>query len=407
MNEHDKDIIELLTSEYTGIYFVNLRSGEATPYSMNSAIESAVGDVVQPNVKYLDAYRFCVENLVCDEDKLRMAQAGSIGNIIKELRNKKTFETIYRDANNKYCIMKFIKMGTAESAPEIVALCFSEKDLEIRGKEESTQRIRKNLEIIDVLASEYTSVYYIDMKTDDLDTYTMNEKTESEFGQVFRAGIKYSAAFKMYVEKFVYPHDKERMLQAGSVYNILNELSDKKTFVTRYRNKEGLYCEMKFIKVGNDVFPKAVALGFSDRDEAIKEAILHDRRLRVFAHLVDDFACVNYIDLDADRDNNVTAYRTSELLLERVPGWDQEFAVRKRIELLAEYIVVPEEKEDFLARTEREFILEQLDNALAYRVYFHSIVKGEKQEYCLKFIADKDESGRTVGLVVGFRKDRD
>lgn len=265
LKARDMEIINVLTSEYTGVYFIDLKTGEAVPYSMVDSVEAEIGDVFSKSMKYSDVYRMSVDSLVCEEDRAMMLEAGTVGNIMKELRSKKTFNVIYRDANGKYCEMKFIKMGNLPGVPEAAALCFSEKDEELRGKEEAGRKLRRNLDIIGILASEYSSVYYIDMVSDELDTYTMNEETENEFGQVFRAGIKYSSAYKMYVDRFVDPEDKEMMLKAGSVYNILDELADRKSFITSYRNADGRTCEMKFVKVGEDKYPKAVALGFSDR----------------------------------------------------------------------------------------------------------------------------------------------
>ena len=265
IKQRDMDIIDVLTSEYSGVYFVDLISGEATPYTMKGDAETAVMDTFNGRLMYTDAYRSCVENLVCEEDRARMSAAGTVGNIMKELRDKKTFSVIYRDINDKYCEMKCIKMGKAEAEPEAVAMCFSEKDAELRAKEEASRKLQRNFDIIGILASEYTSVYYIDMDTDELDTYTMNETTETQFGQIFRAGIRYSEAFRMYVDRFVSAKDKQKMLHAGSRFNILDELAKRKTFITGYENADGKYCEMKFVKVGDGEFPRAVALGFSEK----------------------------------------------------------------------------------------------------------------------------------------------
>lgn len=207
IKQRDMDIIDILTSEYTVVYYVDLINGEATPYSKASAGEAAESAGAQ---KYTDAFSHGLDYFVCDEDRARIAAAGTVGNIMKELRSKKTFSVIFHNREDKFCEMKCIKMGRAEDAPEIVALCFSEKDAQLRATEEASERQRRNFDIIGILASEYTSVYYIDMDTDELDTYTMNEKTESQFGQIFRAGIRYSDAFRMYVDRFVSHEDKEK-----------------------------------------------------------------------------------------------------------------------------------------------------------------------------------------------------
>lgn len=95
VKQRDMDIIDVLTSEYGEVYFVDLKSGESTPYSMNNAIQSIMEDDGPMN--FAESYRYCVENLVCNEDRAMMAAAGSLGNIMKELRAKKTFSVIYRD----------------------------------------------------------------------------------------------------------------------------------------------------------------------------------------------------------------------------------------------------------------------------------------------------------------------
>ena len=97
-------------------------------------------------------------------------------------------------------------------------------------KELTEIEYRRNHEIIEILASEYTSVYYIDLNTDELNPYTMNEETETTFGSVFRSGITYSEAYKLYVDKLIFPEDKEMMLKAGSVENIKRELKNKEDF---------------------------------------------------------------------------------------------------------------------------------------------------------------------------------
>ena len=263
VRQRDMDVMDILTSEYDAVFYVDLIGGEATPYS--KTVDKENNSIPAASAKFTDVYTYGIEGMVCDADKARMLSVGTVGNIMKELRNKKAFSVVFRDKNDRYSEMKCIKMGKAEDEPEIVAMCFAEKDEQLRTTQESSQKLQRNFDIIGILASEYTSVYYIDMDTDELDTYTMNETTEDQFGDIFRAGINYSDAFKLYVDKFVSPQDKEKMLRAGSRFTILDELADKKTFITGYVNSDGKNCEMKFVKVGDAKYPKAVALGFSEK----------------------------------------------------------------------------------------------------------------------------------------------
>ena len=176
------------------------------------------------------------------------------------------------DKNLYHITSKPIEVDGRPFALELVMMLDSADQVEKTGAMLHEQA--RNMEIINILASEYSSVYYIDLRTDELDPYTMNAETESEFGQIFRSGIRYSDAFKLYVETLVYAPDRENMLRAGSIPNIISELRGKKTFLTTYRSENGgdpHYCEMKFVKVGDAADePVAVALGFSDRNEELK-----------------------------------------------------------------------------------------------------------------------------------------
>ena len=68
---------------------------------------------------------------------------------------------------------------------------------DVNRREALIHEQERNMEVIRILASEYSSVYYINLETDELNPYTMNAETESEFGQIFNSGITYSEAFKL------------------------------------------------------------------------------------------------------------------------------------------------------------------------------------------------------------------
>ena len=63
--------------------------------------------------------------------------------------------------------------GMEVTLASAVALGFAEKDDEIRREQEIETERQRNTDIIEILASEYSSVYYIDLTTD-----ALNPKTE-------------------------------------------------------------------------------------------------------------------------------------------------------------------------------------------------------------------------------------
>ena len=395
------DIIEILASEYTSVYYIDLTTDGLNPYTMNEETETSFGSVFRSGITYSEAFRLYVDKLVLAEDKPMMLRAGSIGNIMKELRSKKTFLTTYRNSEGHYSEMKFVKVGNEEGIPTAVALGFADKDAELRARQEEETKLKRNIEIIEILASEYSSVYYIDLTTDELDPYTMNELTETEFGKIFRSGIHYSEAFKMYVDTLVYPEDRAKMLKAGSIYNILIELSSKKTFITTYRNSEGHYSEMKFVKVGEEENPQSVALGFADKDDEIRAEMERqqaaERDLAVISGLSDDFGCVVYASYDEGFAEH--HYRFDPMFEKHIPGWSSIHNFGDRLHRLTETIMHPDDRKAFLEATRTEVVREAVNRDNVYFVNFRTLVDNEVTYYQAKFV--KDESSKNH-VIAGF-----
>ncbi len=401
ITKRDREIIEILASEYTSVYYIDLTTDELAPYTMNEQTETEFGKIFRSGIRYSEAFRMYVNTLVNSEDKQMMLSAGSIGNIMKELKNKKTFLTTYRNAEGHYSEMKFVKVGNEDVFPTAVALGFADKDEELRAKEEESRTMQRNIDIIEILASEYSSVYYIDLTTDELDPYTMNEMTETKFGKIFRSGIKYSDAYKLYVDTLVHSDDKERMLKAGSIYNILKELGDKKTFITQYMDSEGAYSEMKFVKVGEEENPKAVALGFANRDKDIRremERKAEDARDQaVISSLSDDFGCVVYAGFEDDSEIH---YRFDPLFAKYIPQWSSINNFQKRLDTLVDTIMHPDDREEFRKMTHKKIVRENIDRNGVYYVNFRTLIGGEVTYYQAKFIRAENSENH---VVAGFR----
>ena len=404
--EHQRnfDIIEILASEYSSVYYINLETDELDPYTMNEDTESEFGQIFRSGIRYTDAYRMYVNTLIYPEDKSMMLKAGSLGNIMKELKSKKTFITTYRSADGHYCEMKFVKVGNNEGLPRAVALGFADKDTELRTKEEETKILKRNVDIIEILASEYTSVYYIDLTTDELDPYTMNAETENEFGSIFRSGIKYSDAFRMYVSTLVYPEDREKMLRAGSLYNIIKELNTKKTFITTYRsdNKGNPhYCEMKFVKVGEDESPQAVALGFADKNDELRREIFakneKEKNFEIIEILASEYTSVYYIDLKTDKLTPYTMNDRTRVFLE--DAFHKEMSYSDAFRTYVAQAVADESKKEMLHAGSIENIKEVLKGQ---KTFITTYLNDQNQYSEMKFVKVGNDDTEPEAVALGF-----
>lgn len=397
-------IIDVLASEYEAVFYVNLENGEMSNYSKKTILGNEEDKVFTSGIKFNEAYRLFLEKRVHPDDRQKMAFYGTIENITKELEAKKSFVTVFRSDNDKYCEMKAVKVGDAEGTPKAVAFGFADKDTEIRTKAEEEKNRKRNIDIIEILASEYSSVYYIDLTLDYIDIYTANEETESEFGKYFKRGGKYSDSYRNYVESLVFEEDREKMLKAGSLYNILNELGTKKAFVTQFRSvndKRPHYYEMKFVKVGDDENPSAVALGFLDKDEIIRAEIETKERLErdmaVISGLSDDFSCVLYVDYYT---NEEVHYRINPLFEKHIPEWKTLNNFQERLELIINTVMHPDDRNAFREAASRDKVMNAIQADNVYYVNFRTLIDEEVTYFQAKFVRDENSD---THLIAGFR----
>ncbi|SIO40264.1 response regulator [Fibrobacter sp. UWB11] len=258
---------------------------------------------------------------------------------------------------------------------------------------EQKEELERNISIIEALSAEYTSVYYIDLETEEMTPYSMNKTTANSFGETFKRNVKYSTAYSVYVDKFVSGIYKNRMLQAGSIKNIREQLSTRKSFETMYVNFLNRYCEMKFVKVGDSNHPKFAALGFADKDDILRKEI---QQQAVIQGLAEDFDLVCYIDAVSMREN---VYRCTDLFPRLFPEWPQIKGFNERLGVIVEKFVSKEDYELFLKSTRRDVILENLKNKNAYYVNFKADVFGHVEYWQIKFVLT---ATNPVQIVAGF-----
>ncbi len=266
------ELLSSLTVDYDMVGIVDRDTDELQIIKLNDYLSKTL-DPTESGKSDKDKFFVFVHEILHPKDKLKFFREVRKEKIAEALRKKSTHCIFVRLLIKGKIVRYMIKFSNflSDSNKMIVGLvCLENEDVNKPDLESENER---NLEISTILASEYSSIYYIDLETDTLFPYTMNEETKYEFGSMLNRELRFSESFRLYVDRFVYSRDKEDMLKAGDIENVKEQLKDKKTFVTTYRSSDELmphFCEMKFIKVNDDKMPvTAVVLGFADKDEDI------------------------------------------------------------------------------------------------------------------------------------------
>ena len=305
MNREFSEIANALSVEYEIIYYVNLKDESYDVFNKEDSYIKL--KLVMSGKNFFHVCLRDIKKIIYPQDVEKLLSVMNKKFLLSQLSGDKSYSIEYRlvvDGQPQYYRLKAL---WSKMADDHIIIAVANVNDEVVAREEHKRDMERNFDIINVLATEYSSVYYIDLETDSLTPYTMNAYTESKFGKIFSNGIHYSDAFKMYVDSFVYGADKAMVLDAGSIKNIEAQLNAQKSFITQYRSFDGgvtRYCEMKFVKVESEEDkPKAVVLGFADKDIEILNRYVDSK-------IYEDYFGVYFVNLE---DNTIRSVRDSSV----------------------------------------------------------------------------------------------
>lgn len=320
-------IIQSLSDEYELIYFVEAESGKYELHGSNTDYSNLIlrkrgfGDHF---FKDCDA---SIDEIVYELDREEARTFFTRENFENVLKNSKTAFLDARIIVNDRPLWYRHKLVESKDIHGKTVYIIGISNIE----EQKQQEIKKqmNEEIVSILASYYSSVYYIDLNSEKIIPYSKNEDTTLGFNAIFTQGLKFSDAFDKYVSEFVYEEDRYQLLKTCSISNIKKQLSSQKAFISNYRNSiSGIthYSEIKFVKVGGIADePTAVVLGIANRDEEILNRFVDNR-------LYEDYLGIFYVNLEDDRIRTIKQSKATGL-----PTIKDNSVFTEIFELLEEY----------------------------------------------------------------------
>lgn len=187
---------------------------------------------------------------------------------------------------------------------------------------------------------------------------------------------------------------------------VLIRLSDKwlTTFVTPYTLSEVLsnnpWIVIAFALLA--VILCAIFLREQDRRRrSIQEKSFY---IDVVGNLTNDFDSVIYIGHYDENPDAVVELKLSDVFRRNIQGWEKEPDMDKRMALMAQSIVVPEDQAFFTEATRRRTIIRRLDSKKVCFVNFGAVTDGERHEYQIKFSAGCSTSGELKSCIIGIHR---
>lgn len=268
------------------------------------------------------------------------------------------------------------------------------------------QQSRKQLEIINILAGNFTGLYYVNLKDRTSEVISISDTIKGDTGKLVAQSIDLKEAMDLFINNLVHVDDREELLKYAeydAVYNLLRNVKEHRILFRR--NFNGIYRHTEMLLAKSESVneePVNVAIGFEDVEDKYRERKEQDLQKAVVSELANDFEYVCYVSLTAESNEDVAKeYRSDEALERHIPEWKEEKRFTKKLDLLMDRIGYVQDVENFRALTRRNVIVGHLEKEHVYFVNARAVVDGEVEYHQVKFVADRDSEGNLQGFIFG------
>ena len=356
-------LIEALTEDYECLFHVDFKSLHEDHYRIGKDFASAMpGWDTETN--YLRRVGMLGNSLIVPEDRDAFFAAVQPELVWEKVKDGIPYYVDFRVILEGEIHWYQVKMihHTAHKGHTCAVVGITNIDEMVAQKAHHEAELKQNLSIIGGLASDYVSVFYVDLKTGSFTPYATTNESGKGFDRFVRTDLPFEDAFGIFVRFAVYKNDRERILAASRIDSIKNCVTDKyihtETFRT-FTDGHTQFCEMKIVRISDHCGePTAVAIGFSTDDEKIALRYV-DEKLRT------EYVSLFLVDLESGEYRSI---RTSSL-----QGFEK-YSQGKIFDVLTAYstVVSPKYKREWeeLASVEyiKEFLKEDDRRELVYTI---------------------------------------
>ncbi|MCR5098718.1 MAG: response regulator [Lachnospiraceae bacterium] len=280
MTDTKKEILDSFLMDYILVYTIDLENDHIKLYKKTD--EQGTFGMVEEGV-YSEFNETYTRERVPEETRDWQCQKGSIENIKNELATQPSFEISYLTNYGKWRKLTWRVLEKRGDRVVKALMCFhalqndsAEYYLEMQAKEFS-QINAHQMDMIQVLARQFQTCYYVDLEMNKFEILRMSEYMHERYKRAFETYIdfNYEKAFHYYIDRDVAPQDRERMMQICAVDNIIEQMRHNPSFGTTCLGRDAednlIHYSFKWVRV-NDDDPTKVILGHADAEEEFKES---------------------------------------------------------------------------------------------------------------------------------------
>lgn len=245
-------IINALAGDYLNVLLVHPESDEADIIKLDGYVTAGIEDY-DGRLPYSRLLRNYVRDRVHPGDRKSFLSSFCPEGLSRTFSCRNKLERIYRvkiDSESHYYEARYVRISGLGEPLSIVA-GFRNADVMVEMERKLNEHERLQLELISMLSREYTNVALINIKDDSYIPIKVDRYIARRRNAEVDASYGYSLLINDYVNSFVHPDDRERMLEASSIDAITSHLDGRDEYLVSYRrieDGEARYYQIKYIK---------------------------------------------------------------------------------------------------------------------------------------------------------------
>lgn len=396
-------LLESLLTNFTSVYSIDFENKTLKAYKQDELSRKRFSMFSNGYCSYEDAMNYYIENEVHTEDKDALRNFVKLDNIRDLLIKGKSpicdYKVVYK-GDIYFARVRYVNYVNDKNNNKALLL-FRNITEEVIKRQNVQQEFYEQEKIIEMLSSEYESIYQVNLTEQTFKTIRYPEYLSS-FKNVFERGHSVFSSLEKYIKEFVHPDDVAKMLDLTNLSKIREILREKNSFVVTFRDTasgklQNLELRVFRMFTGRDF---TVIAGFINRDaENFLESESKDIvRKAMICNLGEDYDCIASVDFEKNKAKIVHA---SPEFTEYCDGIGDVDNYESLYQKLSEFFVHPDDKEIYYKKCSKEAIIDGLKDNISYYVSYRIILCGKEQTYQAKFTYDKSNIGK---IIVGFHK---
>ncbi|MDO5155067.1 MAG: GGDEF domain-containing protein [Eubacteriales bacterium] len=255
------------------------------------------------------------------------------------------------------------------------------------------QSFKKEMDtLVKVLTDSYEALLLLDLE---LDEYRIMKKSETSISENEEERGVYSLRNKYFTRTYVASEFQNLREEVGSIENLKKRLLEEDHISCAYQLINGEWREAVFWRMELAAGEVSKVIYYSqDLDTAMAKRMEQRQEItdefQMIAGLRDEYSMIGLIDLETERVHMKDVFSQELKAFKEV----EDIAFEEGNDIMANSVIVPEEREEFIQNHQLERIIEEL-NHKELLSYFHHVLRDDGSRACYRFNFCYEQNNRT------------